>query len=120
MNTISRVIVGGIFALSIFIPAYVAFAAEGSITVLGPQNGAELASGSGNKLEYEVMLSPSGNHLHVYVDDQSPIIVRKVKNCPCSVDLPNLAAGTHTIMVKEATSGHSLTGIEGTVTVSVK
>jgi hypothetical protein len=91
----------------------------GSMTIISPKEGAVL-QGSGNKLEYTVDLSPNGHHLHIYVDNQDPIIGRKVSGCPCSVDLPVLAPGKHVIAVKEATAGHSLTGLQGSVTFTVK
>jgi hypothetical protein len=75
---------------------------------------------SGNKLEFNVHLSPNGNHVHIYVDDQNPIIDRNINNCPCSIDLPVLSSGKHTIVVKEATVSHALTGVEGSTTVTVK
>ncbi|MDE2259165.1 MAG: hypothetical protein KGK17_02430 [Betaproteobacteria bacterium] len=93
---------------------------SGSITITSPKEGAVLQSGSGNKLEYNLHMSPNGSHLHIYVDDQDPIIGRKVSNCPCSIDLPALTPGKHVIVVKEATAGHSLTGVQSTVAVSVK
>lgn len=92
---------------------------SGSITVISPKEGAALQS-SGNKLEYNLHLSSNGSHLHIYVDDQDPIIGRKVSGCPCSVDLPALTPGKHVIVVKEATAGHSPTGVQGSVTVTVK
>ena len=94
--------------------------ADGMLTITSPADGAVLDSGSGNKLEYNITLSPSGNHIHVYIDDQRPIIVRNVSGCPCSMDLPDLSSGEHSIVMKEATSGHSLTGLEASVTVTVK
>ncbi len=101
--------------------ANLAVAADsGSITIISPKEGAVLQGGSGNKLEYNLHMSPNGSHLHIYVDDQDPIIGRKVSNCPCSIDLPALAPGKHVIVVKESTAGHSLTGVQSTVTVSVK
>lgn len=98
------------------------FAADsaGSITITSPANGAVLLSGAGNKLVFNVHLSPDGNHVHIYVDDQHPIVDRDISHCPCSVDLPNLSSGKHTIVVKEATSSHALTGVEGTVTTTVQ
>jgi hypothetical protein len=92
---------------------------SGSITIISPQDGAVLKSG-GNKLEYNVHLSPKGNHLHIYIDNQDPIIDRNVSNCPCSTNLPALAKGKHVIAVKEATANHVLTGLQSTVTVDVK
>ncbi len=92
---------------------------SGSITIISPKDGAVLGGG-GNKLEYNVHLSPNGNHLHIYIDNQDPIIGKNVSNCPCSIGLPALATGKHVIVVKEATAGHALTGVQSTVTVNVK
>ena len=92
---------------------------SGSITIISPKDGAVLGGG-GNKLEYNVHLSPNGNHLHIYIDNQDPIIDKNVSNCPCSIGLPALAAGKHVIAVKEATAGHALTGVQSTVTVNGK
>ncbi|HXH72413.1 MAG TPA: hypothetical protein VNI58_06345 [Mariprofundaceae bacterium] len=93
---------------------------SGSITLLSPKNGQTFKKGTGLKLRYDVHLSPTGNHLHVYVDDQNPIIDRNVEHCPCSLKLPDLAPGMHSIAVKEATANHVLTGVESTVSFSVK
>jgi len=92
---------------------------SGSITIISPKDGAVL-QGGGNKLEYNVHLSPNGSHLHIYIDNQDPIIGKNVSNCPCSIGLPALATGKHAIVVKEATAGHALTGVQSTVTVNVK
>ncbi len=109
----------GLALIALASPVYAADSA-GSITISAPANGAVLQSGSGNKLEFNVHLSPNGNHVHIYVDDQHPIIDRDIHNCPCSIDLPDLSPGKHTIAVKEATVSHALTGVEGSVTVTVK
>jgi hypothetical protein len=110
------------FGLALFALASPVFAADsaGSISITAPANGAVLSSGSGDKLEFNVHLGPTGNHVHIYVDDQSPIIDRDIHNCPCSIDLPMLSPGKHTIAIKEATVSHALTGVEGTVTVTVQ
>jgi hypothetical protein len=112
-------IAAGLALVALASPVFAADSA-GSISIIAPANGAMLQSGSGNKLEFNVHLSPNGNHVHIYVDDQSPIIDRDIHNCPCSIDLPTLSPGKHTIAVKEATVSHALTGVEGTTTVTVK
>lgn len=113
-------LIGLFFGFTLVALASPVFAADaGSITITSPANGAMLQS-AGNKLEFNVRLSPNGNHVHIYVDDQHPIVDRDVSHCPCSIDLPQLSAGKHTIVVKEATSSHALTGVEGSVTVTVK
>jgi hypothetical protein len=109
------------FGFALVVLASPIFAADsaGSITITSPANGAMLQS-AGNKLEFNVHLSPNGNHVHIYVDDQDPIVFRDVSHCPCSIDLPKLSSGKHTIVVKEATSSHAMTGVQGSVTATVK
>jgi hypothetical protein len=107
------------FVLVVLTSPVFAADAAGSITITSPAKDAVLQS-AGSKLEFNIHLSPNGNHVHVYVDDQAPIVYRDVSHCPCSIELPKLSAGKHTIVVKEATSGHAMTGVEGTVTVTVK
>ena len=101
-------------------PAASSSAETGSVTILAPKDGAVLASGTGVKLTYNVHLSPNGNHLHIYVDGNSPIIDRDVSGCPCSLTLPTLAPGPHQVAVKEATVIHHLTGVQSTVKFTVK
>jgi hypothetical protein len=107
-------------ALAALANPVVAADSAGSITITSPANGAVLQSDSGNKLDFNVHLSPNGNHVHIYIDDQNPIVFRDVGHCPCSINLPVLKTGKHTIVVKEATVSHAMTGVEGAVTVSVK
>ena len=97
-----------------------ASAAKGSIDIMSPKNHAVLSSGSGDKLEYKVQLSPNGNHLHIYIDKRRPLIDRQVSNCPCTIDLPKLSPGKHWIKVEEATKRHALTGVKSTIVVRVK
>lgn len=93
---------------------------KGYIKIIAPKDGKVLKSERGDKLKYDVQLSPDGNHLHVYVDDNRPIIDHKVKGCPCSITLPPLSPGKHTVAVKEATKHHHLTGLASSVTFDVK
>jgi hypothetical protein len=117
MNKLNRLLVG--FALVVLTSPVFAADSAGSITITSPKNDAVI-QGAGNKLEFNIHLSPNGNHVHVYVDDQAPIVFRDVSHCPCSIDLPQLSSGKHTIVVKEATSSHAMTGVQGTVTATVK
>jgi hypothetical protein len=114
-------LIGLFFGFTLVALASPVFAADsaGSITITSPANGAMLQS-AGNKLEFSVHLGPNGNHVHIYVDDQNPIVFRDVSHCPCSIDLPDLSSGKHTIVVKEATSGHAMTGVQALVTATVK
>ena len=119
MNIMTRHLVHGVVFVSSLMLNGIATAA-GSITILSPKDGATLENGSGNKLEYNVALSPNGNHLHVYIDDGDPIIDRTVSGCPCSIALPDLSSGKHKIVVKEATASHAMTGVEAQANITVK
>lgn len=118
MKQLNRLFIG-LALVALTSPVFAADSA-GSITITSPANDAVLQSGAGNKLDFNVHLSPSGHHVHIYVDDQAPIVFRDVSHCPCSIDLPKLSSGKHTIVVKEATSGHAMTGVQGSVTATVK
>jgi hypothetical protein len=117
MKQLKSLLIG--FALVALTSPVFAADSAGSITISSPKNFAVLQS-SGNKLEFNIQKSPNGNHVHIYIDDQAPIVYRDVNHCPCSIDLPTLSAGKHTIVIKEATSSHAMTGVEETVTATVK
>ena len=123
MKTTQRLLARSFLALPLFAfisPLMADALVEGHFAILAPVNGADLASGSGNTLRYIVALTPDGDHLHVYVDDQKPIIDEDVTNCPCSIELPTLSPGMHTVAVKEATKDHHLTGLQGKVSFKVE
>lgn len=115
-------LIGSLFGLVWLALSIPAFAADsvGSITISSPADGMVLNGGSGNKLDFNVHPGPGGNHVHIYVDDQNPIVFRDVGSCPCSIDLPKLSSGKHSIVIKEATSAHAMTGVQSAVTVTVK
>jgi hypothetical protein len=114
-------LIGMLFGITLVALASPVFAEEaGSITISAPSNGAMLASGSGDKLDFDVHLGPTGNHVHIYVDDQNPIVYRDVGNCPCSINLPVLGSGKHTVVIKEATVSHALTGVQASVAFTTK
>lgn len=114
-------LIGLFFGFALVALASPVFAADaGSITITSPANGAMLASGNGNKLDFNVHLGPNGNHVHIYIDDQNPIVYRDVAHCPCSIELPDLMSGKHTIVIKEATASHAMTGVQASVTATVK
>lgn len=92
----------------------------GSLTISSPQNSSIVTANTMLKLTYNVKLSPEGNHLHIYVDDQKPIVVRNVTGCPCTVDLPALSVGKHVIPIDEARADHSLTGIKSSIVITAK
>ena len=81
MNHLKGLFIG--FALFAIASTVWAADSAGSITITSPADNAVLQSGTGNKLAFNVRLGPNGNHVHIYVDDQNPIVFRDVSHCPC-------------------------------------
>lgn len=94
-----------------------AMAAEGSITIDSPKDGAKLDAMNQNKLVYAVVPGPGGDHVHVYVDGKETGILRQLKG---SYTLETLAAGKHEICIKVANKAHVPIGLQRCVTVSVE
>lgn len=92
------------------------FAAEGSITVSSPADGAKLKADAENKVVYEIVPGPTGDHFHMYVDGKEDV-VRSLKG---SYALPKLAPGSHTITLKVVTKGHVPTGLEKSIKVTAQ
>ncbi len=102
-----------------FVPSALAEDIRGGIiTILSPKNGAVIHSRT--MLEFNVHPDPGGHHPHIYIDGGKPIIDRDANHCPCRIDLPKLSPGKHTIIIRESTAGHTLTGAQATVHVTVR
>jgi hypothetical protein len=91
-------------------------AAEGSVKIQSPTDGATLDAMDENRLVYELVPGPRGDHAHVIVDDKEVAIVRELKG---SYLLETLSTGKHNLCVKVANKTHVLIGIEQCVRVTV-
>lgn len=70
-------------------------AAEGSVKIHAPADGATLDAMEQNKLDYEVTPGPDGDHVHLYVDGAEVAILRQLK-------------GSYTLVESDARSARSL------------
>ena len=84
------------------------------VTITAPADQSEI-NGNSVTVTYEVNPSPSGDHIHIYVDDRKPDILRKLKG---SYEVTDLAPGEHTITVKEVNAGHTPTGHEAVLHIT--
>lgn len=91
-----------------------------AIAILSPAKNAILESKVLHKLEFNLKPASRSNQVKVYVDNEEIAVDRKINRCPCKIDLPKLEPGKHTITLKEATASQALTGVQGSVTVTVK
>jgi hypothetical protein len=94
-----------------------AFAAEGKITINSPANGAMVSAKGKVPVNYESVLSSSGDHLHLYVDGERIDVLRQIKG---STELDSLAPGKHKICLTENTKSHAATGLETCIDVTAQ
>lgn len=97
--------------------AQLSLAEEASVKITAPADGAKLDAMAQNKVVYEVMPGPKGDHSHLYVDTKEAAILRQLKG---SYALATLAPGQHDICVKVVDKGHAPIGVEQCVKVTVK
>lgn len=102
------------FALSL---GTAATAAEPSVTILSPADGATLDVMEQNKVEYEVVPGPHGDHVHFYVDGEETAILRQLKG---SYTLGSLAPGQHELCIKVVNKNHTPIGVEKCIAVAVQ
>lgn len=94
----------------------VGMAQSASVKITSPAEGTRLDAMAQNKVVYEVMPGPKGDHIHLYVDGNEAAILRQLKG---SYALEPLSPGQHDICVKVVDKGHTPIGVEKCVKVSV-
>ena len=93
--------------------------AAGSVQITYPLDLTTLTSPDENAVVFNFTPTATGNIVSVYVDDQGPIMVREVGNCPCTVHLPYMHSGKHSVAVKESTPTLAMTGVQDLSMVTV-
>lgn len=94
-----------------------AFSKEASIKIISPADGAKLKGSLNNKLVFDVAPGPKGDHVHVYVDDKEPIVLRQLKG---EYTFKKLEAGNRNICLKLVDKNHTPVGVEKCTMVSVE
>ena len=89
--------------------------AGGSVSISAPADGAKVAS-SGVQVTYDVVPGDGSDHVHVYVDGDQVGLLHQLKG---TYTLDKLSSGEHTVCVKVVDKGHTPTGAEKCVKVSV-
>lgn len=104
-----------LLAFSCYVPFVLA--AETSVAISSPADGAKLSRTAQTKINYEVTPGPKGDHTHLYVDGEEVGILRQLKG---SHTLDPLAPGSHDICIKVVNKGHSPVGVQQCIKVSVE
>ena len=72
-------------------------AQEGSVSISAPADGTKLQAAADNRVTYEIVPGPKGDHSHLYVDGKEIAVLRELKG---SAPIKTLAAGPHEVCVK--------------------
>lgn len=97
--------------------ASAAFAEEASVRITSPADGAKLDAMAQNRISYEVVPGPKGDHTHLYVDGKETAILRQLKG---SHTFETLSAGNHDICIKVVNKNHTPIGVEKCIKVKVE
>jgi len=90
-------------------------AADASVTISSPADGAKVSASAPTSVTYEVVPGPKGDHVHLYVDGAEASILRQLKGTT-SVD--TLTAGPHTLCIKIVDKAHTPIGVEKCIKVT--
>ena len=108
-----------VFAASLVLGGYVpvSLAADASVVISSPANGAKFDPKTPVKLGYEVSMGEKGDHTHLYVDKSEAVTLRGLKG---THSLGALSPGQHEICVKVVNEAHTPIGAQQCVKVSVE
>ena len=107
-------LLSSLFALAL---CNTALAAEGSVRISAPTEGAVLAAQDKHTIEYEVDPGLRGNHIHLYDNGREVAILRSLKG---SRAIGKLAPGSHELCIKVVNRAHVPIGAEDCVKVEVR
>jgi len=93
-----------------------AMAAESTIEIISPTDGAKLDAMEQSKMEYSVTLGSGADHIHVYVDGKEEALLRQMKG---SYTMATLSPGKHDICIKLVNKNHTPIGVERCIKVEV-
>jgi hypothetical protein len=94
-----------------------AMAAESTIEIISPADGAKLDAMEQSKMEYSVTLGSGADHIHVYVDGKEEALLRQMKG---SYTMATLSPGKHDICIKLVNKNHTPIGVERCIKVEVE
>jgi len=94
-----------------------AYAADGSIAISAPANGAMVSAKDKVPVTYAATLGANGDHLHLYVDGKRVDVLRQIKG---TAELDTLPVGKHHVCLTVNTSSHAPTGVETCVDVTAQ
>ncbi len=98
-------------------PGSQAIAADSTIEITSPPDGAKLDAMEQSKIDYSVTLGAGADHIHVYVDGKETALLRQMKG---SYTMETLSVGKHDICIKLVNKNHTPIGVERCIKVEVE
>ena len=92
-------------------------AANGSITITSPVDGAKLDAMAQTKLAYAVVPGPGGDHTHLYIDGKEVAILRELEG---TRTLETMTPGAHESCIKLVNKAHTPIGLQKRIKVTVE
>ncbi|GAB1719695.1 MAG: hypothetical protein NTAFB09_14260 [Nitrosospira sp.] len=107
-----------VLAVSLVFSCYVpgALAADASVAISSPVNGAKFNPKEDINIDYDVSLGDKGDHTHLYVDKNEAVTLRGLKGKHA---LGKLSSGEHEICIKVVNKAHTPIGAQKCINVSV-
>lgn len=102
------------FVFGCYVP--VVLAADASISISSPLDGAKISRKSKIEVSYEVVPGQNGDHVHLYVDGKEAVVLRKLKG---SHTVESLDPGKHAICIKIVNKGHAPIGVQACTNISI-
>lgn len=108
-----------ILAASLVFSCYVpgALAADASVAISSPTDGAKISSKGDVNVNYDVTLGDKGDHTHLYLDSDEAVTLRGLKG---THSLGKLSSGQHEICIKVVNKAHTPIGAQKCINVSVE
>ncbi len=111
MNNKIAVVLSAVLLLS---ATSLAFAAEGKVKIVYPENGASV--GQSMKLEFEAQPGSEGDHLHLYVDGKRVDVIHQLMGST----MVSLTPGSHHVCLEVNTKAHVAVSPQTCIDVTAK
>ncbi len=104
-----------LLVLNLYIPSGMTAAAE--ISISNPVGGTVFRPGSKIEVSFEATPGPTGDHVHLYLDDRKPVVIQQLKG---SHTLDSVAAGKHGLCARIVDKEHAEIGVQDCVIFRVE
>lgn len=99
------------------LPSSAANSDEASVSITSPSDGETLDIMEQQRIVYDVVPGPDGDHVHVYIDDEEVGILRQLTGSYVFESMPE---GDHTLCIKVVNKAHVPIGVEQCIDVTVE